>query len=191
MKIGVYGGSFDPIHTGHAMVANFVAQCNVVDEVWLTVNRKNPLKLDSKQASEENRLNMVQITAEACENVQICDIELHMPYPSYTIDTLKALQEKYPQHRFSIIIGSDSFLNFRNWKESEEIIKNFGVIVYPRPGYSLPQEEPEGFTFLNGAPEFSISSSLIREYVKSGWNINYFVPLGVAKYIKDHKLYQE
>lgn len=191
MKIGVYGGSFDPIHIGHAMVANFVAQCNVVDEVWLTVNRKNPLKLDSKQASEKDRLKMSEITAQACENVKICDIELNMPYPSYTIDTLKALQEKYPQHHFSIIIGTDSFLNFGNWKESEEIIKNFGVIVYPRPGYLLPQEEPDGFTFLNGAPVFSISSSLIREYVKSGWNINYFVPLKVAEYIKEHKLYQE
>ena len=190
MTVGLYGGSFDPIHTGHAVVANFVAQCNVVDEVWLMVSRKNPLKSHSTFASDVDRLEMASQVAEKCEKVKVTDIEMTLPTPSYTIDTLKILKEKYPEHTFKIIIGSDSLENFSRWKDADVIIREFGVIIYPRPGYPLEGEEPEGMTYLNGAPEFSISSSLIREYVKSGWNINYFVPLSVSEYIEKHRLYR-
>lgn len=189
MKIGIYGGTFDPIHTGHLVVANFVAQCGLVDEVWLTVNRKNPLKIQSTQALEEYRLKMAEIAVKPCPSLNVCDIELSMPYPSYTVDTLSLLKNRYPDYKFTLIIGSDSFQNFNKWKNADTIVREFGVIVYPRPGYILPQDEPVGFTFLNGAPLISMSSSLIREYVRDGWNINYFVPLKVADYIADHKLY--
>lgn len=190
MKIGLYGGSFDPIHTGHAMVANFVAQCNLVDEVWIMVSRRNPLKTNSTVASDLQRLEMASLVASSCRDVKVTDIEMEMPTPSYTIDTLKKLESKFPEHKFSIIIGSDSLERFDDWKNSDQILKDFGVIVYPRPGYELPEIEPAGMIFLNGAPEFGISSSLIREYVASGWNINYFVPISVSQYIKQHKLYK-
>ena len=190
MIIGIYGGSFDPIHTGHAMVANFVAQCNEVDRVWIMVSRRNPLKENSTIASDVQRLEMAKMVANNCKNVEVSDLELNMPVPSYTYDTLQELKRRYPQHSFKIIIGSDSLINFTNWKNGPEIAKEFGVLVYPRPGYPLPMEEPEGMTFLNGAPEFSVSSSLIREYVASGWNINYFVPLAVSQYITSHDIYR-
>ena len=190
MKIGIYGGSFDPIHTGHAMVANFISQCNIVDEVWLMVSRQNPLKHHSTYASDKDRLDMVKLVAKTCKNVKVTDIEIGMPLPSYTITTLMRLKELNPLHEFKIIIGSDSLINFQNWKDAEKIRKEFGVIVYPRPGYPLTGIEEEGMTFLTGAPEFSISSSLIREYISSGWNINYFVPLSVSQYIKQNKLYK-
>lgn len=190
MTIGLYGGSFDPIHTGHAMVANFIAQCNLVDEVWFMVSRRNPLKLHSSYASDKDRFEMVKQVALNCRNVKVTDIEMSLPAPSFTIDTLKALKSRFPSFDFKIIIGSDSLLNFPQWKESEEILNKFGVIVYPRPGYPMLEKEMPGMTFLNGAPEFSVSSSLIREYIQSGWNINYFVPLAVSQYIKQHNLYQ-
>lgn len=190
MTIGIYGGSFDPIHTGHAMVANFVSQCNVVDEVWFMVSRRNPLKEHETLAGDIDRLAMASLVAEKCKKVKVCDIEMSLPTPSYTYDTLSILKEKYPANEFKIIIGSDNLQNFYKWRNSEKIQKEFGVIVYPRPGYPLPEKQPENMTFLNGAPEFSISSSLIREYAASGWNINYFVPISVSEYIKTQKLYR-
>lgn len=189
MTIGIYGGSFDPIHTGHAIVANFVAQCGVTDEVWLTVSRQNPLKTNHSYANDSDRLKMAEIVAQYCMKVKVCDIEMNLPVPSYTYETLKTLKSLHPEHIFKIIIGSDSLENFHNWKNSREIQYEFGVIVYPRPGYPLPAQEPDNITFLNGAPEFGISSSLIREYIRSGWNINFFVPVEVENYIQNNKLY--
>ena len=189
MRIGIYGGSFDPIHTGHAIVANFVSQCGVVDEVWLMVSRRNPLKTRDAAASEDQRLAMANLVAGKCRKVSVTDIELQLPSPSYSYDTLLALKEKYPDKEFSLIIGSDSLENFSNWKNYIKIQKEFGVIVYPRPGYPLEGEEPVGMKFLTGAPEFSISSTLIREYIRDGWNYNYFVPTEVAAYIREHNLY--
>lgn len=190
MTIGIYGGSFDPIHTGHAMVANFVAQCNVVDEVWIMISRQNPLKPHSTFASDSQRLEMAREVAQNCRNVKVTDIELSLPVPSYTYDTLSVLKKKYPDYEFKIIVGSDSFVNFHNWRNSRKIQEEFGLIVYPRPGYALPEEEPLNTIFLNGAPEFGISSSLVREYIVSGWNINYFVPLNVSEYIRRNNLYK-
>ena len=190
MIVGIYGGSFDPIHTGHAMVANFVSQCNLVDEVWIMVNRKNPLKTHLTYASDSERLEMANIVARGCSNVKVTDIEMSLPLPSYTYDTLKELKKRYPENEFKFIIGSDSLINFRKWKNFEEIQKHFGLIVFPRPGFTLPESEPDGMTFLKGAPEFSISSSLIREYIASGWNINYFVPTDVSDYIIKNNLYR-
>ncbi|MCH5226711.1 MAG: nicotinate (nicotinamide) nucleotide adenylyltransferase [Muribaculaceae bacterium] len=189
MTIGIYGGSFDPIHTGHAMVANFVSQCNVVDEVWIMVSRQNPLKPHATIAGDLARLEMAELVAQNCKNVKVSDIEIRRPLPSFTYDTLCELKKLNPEKDFKLIIGSDSLANFDKWKKYDLILENFGVIVYPRPGFLLPETEPEGMTFLNGAPEFSISSSLIREYIASGWDINFFVPLAVSSYIKKHRLY--
>lgn len=190
MTIGIYGGSFDPIHTGHAMIANFVAQCNVVDEVWIMVSRQNPLKTHGVYASDIHRLKMASLVADKCKNVRVTDIEMSLPLPSFTYESLKELKKRYPENDFKIIIGSDSLTNFESWRNHDIILKEFGVIVYPRPGYNMPSEEKPGMKYLNGAPEFSISSSLIREYVSSGWNINYFVPVDVSDYIIKNNLYR-
>ena len=190
MVIGLFGGSFDPIHTGHAMLANFIAQCNIVDEVWIMVSRQNPLKTHGTFAGDKERLDMARMVADHGKNLQVTDIEMSLPVPSYTVDSLTELKKLYPEHQFKIIIGSDSLKNFPHWKESDRIAKEFGVIVYPRPGYPMPENEPDGMTFLSGAPEFSISSSLVREYIASGWNINYFVPVEIADYINHNNLYR-
>ena len=190
MVIGIYGGSFDPIHSGHSILANFVSQCGVVDELWLTVCRQNPLKGHNVYANDTHRLDMARIVANKCKNVKVCDIEMSMPVPSYTIETLKKLKSIYPNHEFKVVIGSDSLERFGHWKDHDIILKDFGVVVYPRPGYRMPESEPDGMRFLNGAPEFGISSSLIREYVKDNWDINYFVPTEVAEYIRTNHLYE-
>lgn len=190
MIIGIYGGSFDPIHTGHAMVANFIAQCNIVDEVWIMVSRQNPLKINSVYADDFHRLEMARIVAKNCKNVKVSDLEMSLPAPSYTYDTLLELKKKYPEHEFKIILGGDSLVNFHKWKNADKIQMEFGVIVYPRPGYPLDGPEPLNMKFLTGAPEFSMSSTLIREYISSGWNINYFTPIDVSKYINANHLYR-
>lgn len=190
-KVAVFGGSFDPIHTGHVMLANFVAQCGVTDNVCLMVSRQNPLKENSPVASDNQRIEMARRATEGFINIFVSNFEMHLPSPSYTYDTLKALKEKYPDNEFQLIIGSDSLENFPRWKNSEKILKEFEVIVYPRPGYPLSGEEPAGMIYLTGAPEFSISSSLIREYIQWGWDIRYFVPIKVAEYIKTHKIYEK
>ena len=190
MIVGIYGGSFDPIHTGHAMVANFIAQCNIVDVVWIMVSRRNPLKMHSTIATDAQRLEMASLVAENCKNVKVSDLEMTLPTPSYTYDTLSELKKRYPENIFKLIIGSDSLQNFHNWKNADKIQNEFEVIVYPRPGFPLEGQEPDNMTFLTGAPEFSISSSLIREYVSSGWNINYFTPISVSEYINTHQLYR-
>lgn len=189
MKIGILGGSFDPIHTGHAILANFASQSKLVNKVWLMVSRRNPLKSQTI-ADELDRLAMARIVAGNCENVEVSDFEMHLPEPSYTYDTLRALKEVYPDDEFKIIIGSDSLGNFPKWRNGDKIIKEFGVIVYPRPGYPLPDKELEGFEFLREVPVSDISSTLIRSKIKEGWDIEFLVPEGVKKYIIENQLYK-
>ena len=188
MRIGVLGGSFDPIHTGHAIIANYIAGSGVVDEVWLMVSRRNPLK-QSAGANESQRLFMVSEVARNIKNVIVSDFELGMPEPSFTYDTLVALQKKFPHHSFKIIIGSDSLANFDKWRNSDRIIEEFGAIVYPRPGYDISGLEGKNIVTLSGVPLCEISSTLVRDRIKEGLDINYFVPLEVARYIESNNLY--
>lgn len=189
--VGIYGGSFDPIHTGHAIVASYVAQWGGVDEVWLMVSPHNPLKRGRVPSDVEMRLDMARLVAERCTGVRVSDFELTMPVPSYTYDTLSALSEKYPDIRFCIIIGADNWDSFRYWRDYRKIIDEFGVIVYPRPGSSAPNREVEGVTFLQDAPVMKISSTFIREALAEGYNVNFMLPHEVADYVKTHSLYQK
>ena len=189
MRIGVYCGSFDPIHTGHAMVANSLAQYGGLDEVWLMVSRHNPLKVGRDPASEPHRLAMVKLVAEGCSRVVASDFEFSLPVPSYTYVTLCRLRERFPQHKFVLIIGSDNWHNFNRWRDSESILREFGLIVYPRPGYDLPVELPAGVEVPAKAPQALISSTFIRKAVADGKNLNYFVPREVADYIRQNRLY--
>lgn len=189
MRIGILGGSFDPIHTGHAMIASYAAQFLPFDRVWLMVSRHNPLKLDRQNAPEEHRLNMARLVADKIPGVEVSDFEFHRPSPSYTYQTLLALKETYPEHSFSLIIGADNWLDFSRWRNSGEIVKEFGVTVFRRPGYPLPSDLPEGITIVEGAPEALISSTFIRSLLKSGRDANFFVPPEVVEYIKARQLY--
>lgn len=190
MRIGVYSGSFDPVHTGHAIVANYVAQSGLVDEVWMMVSRLNPLKEGKRPSSDAHRLEMVEIVAGKCRNVRASDFELSLPLPSYTYVTLRELKRTYPDHDFVLIVGSDNWLNIHEWRNPDEIIREFGMIIYPRPGYEISGALPRGVRLLRDAPLSLISSTFVRDAAEKGMNLNFFVPCAVADLIKTHSLYE-
>lgn len=191
MKIGIYSGTFDPIHTGHAMIANYVAQWGDVDEVWIMVSRLNPLKEGVLPAPDHHRLRMVKMVAETCKNVKASDFELGLPLPSFTYVTLTRLRDTYPMHDFKLIIGSDNWNNLGRWRDADKIIKEFGIIIYPRPGFEIPENPPEGVTVISNGPTAFISSTFIRKAISDGKNVSYFVPLSVSRYIADNNLYHK
>ena len=188
MKIGIFGGSFNPIHTGHCILANYILQNSDLDEIWLTVANQNPLKTEHGE-SNAHRLNMVNAAIEPCRNLKACDIEFSMPQPSYTIDTLQRLNKEYPDDEFTLIIGSDNWDIFHKWKDSEKIIRQFGLLVYPRRGYTSNLNSTNQNVKFIDAPLIEISSSFIRASIKDGKNMNFFLPEKVYKYIIQHKLY--
>ncbi len=190
MVTGIFGGSFDPIHVGHAMLANMLSQWHGLDRVWLMPSRLNPLKIDSrKPAPDADRIAMCRLVAERCANVEVCDIEMQLPLPSYTYTTLTTLRDLYPDEKFRLIIGSDNWQIFGQWRQSEKIIREFGVVIYVRPGYPVTEELPSGVTLIENMPQVQVSSTLIRELIRKGENVNFLVPSEVIDYIQDNELY--
>lgn len=191
MNIVVYPGSFNPIHTGHAMLASYLAQYVAgVDEVWLSVTPENPLKPLAGGATDSNRLEMARMVAESLPRVKVTDIEFELPRPSYTYATLCALADKYPMHRFSLLVGSDNWLIFEKWREYNRILTEFGVKIYKRPGYEVAEGNlPAGAEMLKGTPQIELSSTFIREGLGRGMVMNFFLPTVVDSYIKSLHLY--
>ncbi len=189
MKVGILGGSFNPVHSGHMMLASFLTQWGYVDRVWLTLSPRNPLKDPGDLLPDMKRLNMLSLAAKGAPDIDICDIELTMPRPSYTINTLELLRERYPDMEFKLIIGSDNWRIFDKWREPQRILDEFGVIVYRRPGYPVEREHIAGLEVVD-APMVDVSSTFIRKAIARGRNMNFFLPPGVYKYIVDNKLYQ-
>ncbi len=190
-RTALFGGSFDPIHIGHAMVANHLTQSGEVDELWLMPSRLNPLKAGTVPASPEHRMAMCRLVAQRCRDVDVCDIELAMPEPSYTVDTLRELRERFPDREFVLLIGSDNWLVFDRWYKSEEILANHDIIIYPRPDYMIdPRTLPPNVHILDKAPQALISSTYVRNGIRHGDNMNFFVPRDVLEYVKNHKLYE-
>ena len=191
-RVAIFGGSFDPIHIGHAMIANYLSQCGMIDELWLMPGRVNPLKADHRPAPDRHRLEMCRIVADRCVNVKVCDIEFAMPEPSYTCNTLSRLRELYPDTEFILLIGSDNWLIFDKWKNGDEILCNHRILIYPRPGCDVaPDSLPAGVTLLNDLPTAQISSTFIREGLKSGLNLNYLLPAAILDYIISNNLYSQ
>lgn len=187
--IGILGGSFNPVHMGHLILAQFLTQWRYVDKVWLTLSPLNPLKDASVLLPDMKRLAMITLATKGAVNVDSCDIELSMPRPSYTIDTLDLLAKRYPAKRFKLIIGSDNWRIFEQWRDYERILDDYGVIVYPREGYPVDSIYVDGLEVVN-APTLNISSTFIRDAISRGKDMRYFVPDSVYKYISDNRLYQ-
>lgn len=188
-RIGIMGGSYNPVHIGHLMVADFVRQHAKLDSVLMMLSPMNPFKADSTELIDDShRMSMLEIACSEIEGIEPCGLELNMPRPSYTIDTLHRLCEINPDNRYNIIIGSDNWLAFDRWRSAEEIICEFGVIVYPRPGYEISSVPSCGVEIVK-APTVDISSTIIREQIAAGFDMNIFLPRGVNSYIKSHKLY--
>ncbi|MCM1032989.1 MAG: nicotinate (nicotinamide) nucleotide adenylyltransferase [Odoribacter sp.] len=187
--IGILGGSFNPVHVGHMILASYLAQWGYVDKVWLTLSPRNPLKDATTLIPDTKRLTMLNIALKGAELIDVCDLELTLPTPSYTIRTLDTLRDMYPGKQFKLIVGSDNWAIFNRWREGQRILDEYGVIVYPRPGYPIGDTHIDGMAVAQ-APLLDISSTMIRSAVSRGRDMEYFLPAGVYKYIIDHKLYR-
>lgn len=191
MRIGIFGGSFNPIHNGHAIIAHHIITSGVMDRLWLMVSPVNPLKVDNeRQVSDSDRLRMAEMVSRPLENVETSAFEFTMPKPSYTIDTLNALQAKFPDDEFYLIIGADNWVLFDRWRNSEEIIAKYHLLIYPRLGYDvvIPENLSDRVTLVN-APVIELSSTVVRERLAQGLSVRYYIPDEVLGYIERHKLY--
>lgn len=192
MKIGIFGGSFDPIHTGHAIIAHHIISNGVVDRLWMMVSPMNPLKADKeRQVVDTDRLRMVEMVTRPMEHVETSAFEFTMPKPSYTIDTLNALQAKFPDDEFYLIIGADNWTVFGKWRNNEEILAKYHLLIYPRLGYevNIPDELKDRVTLVD-APIIELSSTQIRERLAKGQSVRYYVPDDVLDYIEHKHLYR-
>lgn len=190
MKVGLYFGSFNPIHHGHLLIASFVLNHTDLQQVWFVVSPQNPLKPAASLLNEYHRLYLVQLAVEGEKNLKASDIEFKLPKPSYTIDTLTYLQEKYPNHEFSVIMGSDSFQNLSKWKNADWLIKHYPTYVYTRPGFeNLPVYPGAAGVHELKAPLLPISSTDVRKNIKAGKSIRYLVPENVRAEIERNGYY--
>ena len=190
MNIGLYFGSFNPIHHGHLIIANFIVQNTDLQQVWFVVSPHNPLKKSSSLLNEYHRLYLVQVSVEDEPALKASDIEFKLPKPSYTIDTLTYLTEKFPTHQFSVIMGSDSFQNLAEWKNYKQLLSNYPVFVYERPSFNdHPVYENANVTFLQ-APLLEISSTYVRKLVRDGRSIRFLVPEKVRIEIEQNGYYR-
>lgn len=188
--VGIFGGSFNPVHIGHMMLASYLSQWTEIEHVWFNLSPQNPLKNPDGLLDDAVRLEMLNRATAEVPDVAVCDIELSMPRPSYTINTLDALSGLHSSYRFKLIIGADNWVNFSRWKDYQRIIDEYGVIVYPRPGHFIdPATLPAGVTLVD-APVIELSSTFIRNGIASGKDMRAFLPAGVYDYIMEHGLYR-
>lgn len=175
-NVVLFGGSFCPVHSGHIMVASYVAQyCPDVDEVWLVLSPRNPLKDRSLyMLTAERRMELLELAVRGRTGLRVCDVELTMPQPSYTVNTLRKLSGLYPDCRFRWLIGSDNIAELDRWRESGEILRDYGILVYPRPGYAADKLSP-GLKLVD-APVVEVSSTMIREGLSRGLDMGAFMP---------------
>ena len=188
MQIGLLFGSFNPIHTGHLIIASYIADHTDLDRIWFVVSPQNPLKNSASLLNEQHRLSLVQTAIDGDDRFKASNIEFKMPKPSYTIDTLARLSETYPEHQFSVIIGSDSWMNISNWKNYLNIINNYNIYIYIRPGFEPDPNVPPNIQFLH-APLLDISATTIRKNIKEGKSIRYLVTDEVMEEIKANNYY--
>ena len=190
MKIGLFFGSFNPIHHGHLMVASYIANHTDLQQIWLVVSPQNPHKSQSSLLNEYDRLHLAQLAVENDDQIKVSDIEFKLPKPSYTVDTLTYLEEKFPQHAFYVIMGGDSFQNLPKWKNFETLIKNYQFIVYRRPGFDITENYGANMQYLE-APMLELSATLIRNNCKEGITIRYLVPEDVRLEIEICNYFKE
>jgi nicotinate-nucleotide adenylyltransferase len=189
MNIGLYFGSFNPVHHGHLIIANHVVQSTDLDQVWFIVSPQNPMKPAAGLLNEYHRLYLIKIAIDGENHLRVSDIEFKLPKPSYTIDTLTYIHEKYPQHEFSIIMGSDSYQNLARWKNHEQLIKNTSFYIYVRAGFENIPEYKQAKIKVLDAPLLQISATHIRNILREGKSIRFLVPDCVKEEIERNRYY--
>ncbi len=186
----LFFGSFNPIHVGHLIIANTMLQQGGVDEVWLVVSPQNPLKERATLLADHHRLQMVQRAVDDNYRLRVCDIEMHLPIPSYTVVTLAALQDKYPDREFCLVMGSDNLATFDRWRNYQYILDNYHLLVYPRPGSEHCKFASHPNVTLVDVPMIDISSSYIRQQIAAGRNVRYLLTEPVYNYLTEMHFYE-
>lgn len=190
MKTGLFFGSYNPIHTGHLIIANYMANHTELDEVWLVVSPHNPLKDKSGLGNMYDRLEMARLATENTENIKVSDLEFALPQPSYTIDSLTYLHEKYPEKEFVLIMGADNLVSLKKWKNYEVLLKNYQIYVYPRPGADVKEWENHASITFTNTPLMEISSTFIRKAIKENKSVQFFLPDAVINFIDGKGMYK-
>ncbi len=191
-RIGLFFGSFNPIHTGHLIIAEYMASRTDLEQVWFVVSPHNPLKLRSTLANDYDRLHMVQMAIDDNPKLKASNIEFSLPKPSYTIDTMVYLHEKYPQHHFSLIMGSDNLESISKWKNYELLLERYIIHVYKREGMPIDQSLiPAADIRIYDVPMLDISSTFIRQSIADGLSIRYMVPESIYQFLDGSRLYRQ
>lgn len=192
-RVVIYPGSFDPVHLGHIALARYVTSASFPAggcRLWWLPSRRNPLKANAPRATDEQRADMLRMAAEGLHGVEVCTVEYELPEPSYTIDTLRYLSDRYPSCRFSLLIGSDNWLTFPQWKEHDTLLRQFGVFIYPRPGFDVNHATlPAGAVWLAEAPLSPLSSTELRSRLSASQPVDSLTVPAVADYIRLHHIY--
>lgn len=191
MKIGLFFGSFNPIHIGHLIIADQILDASELERIWMVISPQNPFKKKKNLLDQYDRKHLVELSTEEHPGIFPSDFEFHLPVPSYTIDSLTYLEEKYPNDVFYLIMGSDNLKSFHKWKNYELILKKYKILVYQRPGYNKELElaEHPAIQILE-FPQMDISSTYIRNKIKDNNSIKYYLHPKVERYIKEMNFYK-
>ncbi|MEZ4966919.1 MAG: nicotinate (nicotinamide) nucleotide adenylyltransferase [Saprospiraceae bacterium] len=190
-KIGLFFGSFNPVHIGHLIIANFMATQTDLDKVWLVVSPQNPLKPKKSLARDHDRLHLVRLGIGDNPKLQASNVEFDLPKPSYTIDTLAFLKEKHPDREFALIMGGDNLASLHLWKNYEQILEGYDIYVYKRPSVDLGDRAAHPRVHICEAPMLDISATYIRECIRQGKSVRYLVPDPVWEYLESGTLYRQ
>jgi len=189
MNIGLYFGSFNPVHNGHLIIASFIANFTTLDRIWFVVSPQSPFKQQKSLLNENHRKHMIDLAIQGENKLRTSNIEFKLPKPSYTVETLLYLNEEYRHHEFSIILGSDSFQNIEKWKNAEYLLKKYSFYIYQRPGFEVQPRLLNERRIIIKAPLLEISSTEIRKMIKEKKSIRYLVPDVVKEEIENQKYY--
>lgn len=188
-KTGLFFGTFNPIHIGHLIVAQFFLNETDLDEIWFVITPKSPFKQKEKITDDRQRLYMVQLAIEGVDGLRASDVEFGMPKPNYTVKTLEKLRALYPDRSFVLLMGADNIKNFKKWKDYEQILAHHSIYIYPRPFVRLDASEAELGKYFENAPAIDISSTYIRDSLKAGKDIRFLLHHKVWNYIDATGLY--
>lgn len=189
MKIGLFFGSFNPVHVGHMVLANYMLEFTDLQRIWFVVSPHNPLKKKSSLLADHHRLALMQQAIGDNSRLKASDIEFGLPQPSYTVNTLVHLAEKYPKNQFALIMGSDNLESLKKWKNFETILEHYQIYVYPRPGFPGGEFVTHANVQMTDAPQMSISSTMIRNAIKEKKDMRYFMPEAAWKYLDEMHFY--
>lgn len=189
-KVGIYSGSFNPIHHGHLMLASYLVTFGELDELWLLVSPQNPLKPKAELLDDQHRLEMARLAVGDDPFIKVSDVEMHLPRPSYTINTLQHLSEQYPDNQFVFVCGMDSLQNLDKWKDYEKILENYPILVFPRKGYDGGELIKHPSVRVVETPIIELSSTFIRNCIANNINVRHFIPENAYNYLINNNLYK-